>query len=140
MLEENETIRQARREETAQWSAEERQRAMSEMEEYLAGRVPEQLASRVLPLPALFHVWTCFWELDSERPVSSMPVGLGGSIPVREAIPWRSVGAWLDERGIDDPQERHVIRQLIRRMDGEYRTHQSESLKSATEAGGDDDG
>jgi hypothetical protein len=98
------------------------------------------LESRVFVLPALLHVWACFWELDSERPVSSLPIGMGGSIPVREAIPWSAVGKWLDERRIDDPQERHVIRQLIRSMDSEYRSHQSESLKAATEAGGSEDG
>lgn len=112
-----------------------REAALAESEAELAGQIPEQLASRVLPLPAISHVWEAFWDLDSERPISNIPVGIGGSIPFREAIPWSVIELWLDRREILDPWDRSQFRLFLRSMETEYRKHQTEALAKAGEDG-----
>jgi len=111
----------------------ERRRALEASEAELAGQIPDQLASRVNPLPAVAHVWEAFWDLDSERPIKSIPAGLGASIPLREAIPWGKVEEWMDRREILDPWDRSQFRQFLRRMDVEYRRHQADSLAKLSE-------
>jgi hypothetical protein len=109
--------------------------ALAESEAELEGMVPEQLASRVMPLPSISHVWEAFWDLDSERPITNIPAGLGGSIPYREAIPWGTVEEWLDRREILDPWDRSQFRQYLRAMETEYRKHQTEALAKVGEDG-----
>lgn len=111
---------------------EERAAAAAELNEYLAARVPEALAQRVHPLPALFHVWACFWELQGLRPVLQIPVGMGASVPLRGELPWDKVGDWLTEREILDRYEREQIRGLLRSMDRVYLERQQEGLSQET--------
>jgi hypothetical protein len=122
-------------EQIASMPAERRQPAHEELEAYLEGRVPPELASRVQVLPAVAHVWDCFSDLDSVRPISAIPVGFGASIPVREALPWNLVGDWLTEHGFTDPWERESwVRPLLRKMDRVYLKHQRAALTKESEA------
>lgn len=109
--------------------------ALAESEADLAGLIADQLASRVIPLPSISHVWEAFWDLDSERPITHIPLGLGGSIPFREAIPWGKVEEWMDRREILDPWDRSQFRGYLRAMEGEYRKHQAEALAKVGEDG-----
>ena len=132
VIDENEDIRKARTDEIASWEPDARESAAAELEAYLADRVPEALKQRVHVLPSLHHVWSAFWELDDSRPVALVPVGLGGSLPIRGALPWDQVGRWLDERGITEPHERDLTRRLLRRMDAVYQKHQHQALSHGT--------
>lgn len=100
------------------------------------GDLPEIFASRVEPLPAAAHVWACFHDLEAMRQVTMVPVGLGAMIPLRGALPWAQVGAWMDERGIRDSVERHQVRGLLRAMEGEFQRHQADSLKNTAKGEG----
>jgi hypothetical protein len=131
-LEENQVIRQARLEHIQTLPVDRHAAALAELEEELEARVPEQLASRILPLPAVAHVWDCFWELDSERPVSNVPIGLGGSIPIRGRIPWSRVEQWADARGIVDRWDRSELRRHLNTLEAEFSDHQSKAIESAS--------
>jgi hypothetical protein len=134
-LAEVETMRRERLPQIMAMPEDQRAKALDDSEAELAGQIPEQLASRVMPLPSISHVWEAFWELDSERPITNIPVGLGGSIPFREAIPWGKVEEWMDRREILDPWDRSQFRQYLRAMETEYRKHQTEALAKVGEDG-----
>lgn len=130
-------IRQARQEETAGWPAAEREAALAETEAYLEGRVPEAVAARVRVLAPLEHIWAAFWDLASTRPITTIPVGMGASIPIREAIPYNHVTDYLDERNIPEC-DRPFFRRMLAGMDSVYREYQMEALSKAAPAENED--
>lgn len=134
VLDENAEIRVARQNDLASrgLEAETHAHAIAELEAELEARVPEQLRERVEVLPQLLHVWACFWELDSTRPVNSVPTGLGAAVPLRGAIPWHRIEQWLESRGIEDETERTFVRLMLKAMEGEFAAHQSEMVNKET--------
>jgi hypothetical protein len=113
---------------------EHREAALVALEAEMRARTPDALFEYVAPLPCVTHIWSCFWDLDGDRPIIFLPAGLGVMIPIRGPLPSREVGAWMDERQIFDPQERHEIRQLLKPMDAEYQRHQHGQMPSAPTA------
>ena len=104
----------------AQPPGHERELALRELDAWLQSRDWAELwRSWRSPLPAVQHIWDCFWALMGDRTVSVVAGAAGASV-ITGAIPYVAQRTWLMDHGIEGDAFRRALR-LLRAMDAQYR-------------------
>jgi hypothetical protein len=72
-------------------------------------------------------------DLDSERQMTCMMIGVGGSTIIQGSIPWSRVKEWCEWQGLAK-DEGAIVQSVLRQLDGDRGRRESARIQRLAQA------